>query len=391
MKKECLSDEDTMQTLIKQPYAITMANQTFNKHEQRIMLRVLEALQVTMNEYRHIDKQGNHLRYYTPSEVRKTNLGDTIIRIAPKYLLPAGSKNHEEVKKAVKSLTKKGIEIKNKNKDGKIISEVYTNVITVGKYENQTEFVELTIYKDFVPQLLALARDFLGKNNDKTADNYTSYFLEPSFKFSSKYTMRMYQYASHHRDFAGKKPVVVRLKSLREWLGIEEKYKEPYTIKQQILTPVIRELKDKADVWFEIIGRVMENRKMIAWKFSIYTKKQEKKFLAAKPINLQQKLLTEEPADLEKKLEEEKKEMMAKQKKIRDMEIYLEEKAFEHKLAEEHELTKKQVSELLRFALVDRRRYMQVFQVLDYVQKKKPNNIGGYTVKVLKEKLGLEL
>jgi len=86
--------------------------------------------------------------------------------------------------------------------------------------------------------------------------------------------MKLYQYISHFRDFArNKKTIQCNLETLKQWLQIEDKYPKPSELKKRILEPAMKELKEKADVWFDIAERVMDGRKMVGWKFNIYTPK----------------------------------------------------------------------------------------------------------------------
>ena len=57
---------------------------------------------------------------------------------------------------------------------------------------------------------------------------------------------------------------------LRKWLQIEEKYKTPSKIKESILDSAMKELKKKADVWFDIANRITKGCRFWGWEFNIY-------------------------------------------------------------------------------------------------------------------------
>ncbi|MCG8453234.1 MAG: replication initiation protein, partial [Spirochaetales bacterium] len=92
--------------LIKQPYAITMARHRLNVHEMRIMVRIIEAMQPNM------------VYAEDRSVVQQTLLGDTILHLRTKDLLPSKSENYACVKRALKSLEQKVISIRGKDSKG---------------------------------------------------------------------------------------------------------------------------------------------------------------------------------------------------------------------------------------------------------------------------------
>lgn len=127
-----------------------------------------------------------------------------------------------------------------------------------------------------MPQFLAQAR-FIA--NGEAKDNYTKIAILPIFKTSSKHTANIYKYISHFRDM---KVVYCKLDSFKKFMNIENRYKTVSDIKRRVISPAIKELKEKADVWFDIAERVMDGRKFVGWKFNIYTKEPKKTKKAAK-------------------------------------------------------------------------------------------------------------
>ena len=107
-------------TLIKQPYAITVAKHNFNVHAMRIMTRITQALQKDM------------MYGKTRLEVQKTLFGDKIIRFPTQYLLPKGSQNYAAVRRALRSLEEKSMLIRGKDKHGSY--EATARLIMKSKY-----------------------------------------------------------------------------------------------------------------------------------------------------------------------------------------------------------------------------------------------------------------
>ena len=81
--------------------------------------------------------------------------------------------------------------------------------------------------------------------------------------------MRIYQYISHFRDL---KQINVHAQNIRDTLGISDKYKAIDDLKKWVVNPAMKELGGKADVWFDIAENIKEGRRVVGWKFNIYSK-----------------------------------------------------------------------------------------------------------------------
>ena len=233
------------QIMLRQPYAVTLAKHRLNVHEMRIMFRVIEALQ-------------SDVKYnQSAKEVGQTLFGNKILQLRTKGLLPEGSKNHGCVRKALDSLTKRRLTIQGEDKDGKY--ELYTGLILEGKYYCNNEFVKVEISKNLLPCFLALAK------------NYSKYLLEVAFNASSPNIMKLYQYISHcyWRKELNKN---LEIGEIREWLQMGDKYSNPYNFRLRVLEPAIKELKEKADVYFEIDKPIKSSKQILGWKINIFKK-----------------------------------------------------------------------------------------------------------------------
>jgi hypothetical protein len=227
--------------LIKQPYAITMAKHQLNIHEFRIMTRIIEALQPNMSYGR--DR----------TEVQKTLLGDLILQLPTQVLLPDKSDNYSCVKRSLKTLERKVINIQGKDSRGEY--ETSARLIMKSKYYLNNQMVEIQLDRDLLPDMLALAK------------NYSQYLVEVTFNASSPYVAKLYLYVSHWRDKTKK---TVMIDTLRDWLVLEDKYEKPKDLRRRILEPAAKELKQYADVWFEIEAPMKKGRAIVGYIFKIY-------------------------------------------------------------------------------------------------------------------------
>lgn len=232
---------NTVPTLIRQPYVVTMSKHRLNVHEMRIMFRIVESLQEKMA----YGKQRQ--------SVQQNLFGDTIINIPTSYLIPENSKNHACVKRALKTLEDKSINIKGKDEKG--VYETNSRLIMKSKYYLNNQMVELQLDRDLLPSYLALA------------NNYSQYVLEVAFNSSSPYTMKLYQFISHWKD---KKRITVKLDDLRDLLQLENKYQKPKDLRKFILEPVAKDLKERADVWYELKEPIKTGRSITGYTFKIF-------------------------------------------------------------------------------------------------------------------------
>lgn len=261
--------------IIKQPYQLTSARYSISIHEQRVFVRIIEALQPDM-----VYKGG----------VVENILGDKMVVLPTKSLLPQGSTNYSVVKTALKKLHSRQITMKcYDDKRGEY--EVYTGMILKSRYFKNNELVEIQICKDMLPHYICLAHGF------------TKYRLSTFFKITSPYTARIYQELSHWVNTHRLR--ILRFDDLKKTLNLGSKYPLSAQFKQSILLPAQKELKDKADVWFEILGEEKEGRKVVGWKTKIYKREEG----ALKPSESTQK---NEP----KKTQEETKNLSNETEKI---------------------------------------------------------------------------
>ena len=241
----------TVDYLIKQPYHLTVSRNSFNIHEQRILIRILECLQQEM-----VYKQ-------SPVAIGTNVASERVLRLKTKDFMRKGSKNYVAIRQALNAMLKKEVRIQGiDKKDGRY--ELVSNLISEYKYFYNNEFVEITIPKSVFPYLISLS-------------SYTKYSFTIAFDASSPYTCRIYQYFSHWRDKKSGFEMTVHIDQLRAMLDLGKKYERANGIRRFILTPAIKELKEKEDVWFSIKEPIKEGRKIVGWVFKIHHRDAHKK------------------------------------------------------------------------------------------------------------------
>ena len=315
-------NKDTMkQFLQKQPHRLTIAKHKLGIHQMRVMAHLVNKLQPFMSMQVDYNKL----------------MDDVWVDISVGELTKGG--NVKPLRVALDDLMKKIVRIMHYLPDEAAFLEIGTTIIKEYKYKHGDEFVRIQISGSLLPQIIDLAR------------GYTKYSLDVAFQTSSPNVFKLYQYFSHFRD---KKQIQCNVDTLRQWLQLEDKYELPSNIKQQILVPAMRELKEKADVWFDIAERVTEGRRMKGWKFNIYTKKGLK--TTAKKV---EKIGAESDINT-----------------LTDM----------YKLGQgQAKILLEKVSD---FPALRKELYKNIY--LPYCDKK-IHNIGAYTVKFIKEKYGVTL
>ena len=229
--------------LQRQPFNLTMAKHNLDIHQLRIVSRIVNKLQPLMS------KKIEH-EEVPPDAWVSVNVAELIIGNNTKYL-----------RDALDGLMKKIVRILHFLPEENTYLEIGLPMIQMYKYKHGTGLVKLKIGGPLLPQLLDLAR------------GYTRYSLPVAFQTSSANVYKLYQYLSHYTD---REIILCYLVTLREFLQIQGKYKLPSDIKRWILEPAMKELEAKADVWFSIVGTLKEGRRMLGWEFKIHMTKERR-------------------------------------------------------------------------------------------------------------------
>jgi plasmid replication initiation protein len=164
------------------------------------------------------------------------------------------NKNHiyADCKKITKKLLEKVVEIQ---EPGRLLQ---THWVSSADYIDGTGIVNLTFDPLLKPYLLQLK------------GNFTCSKLEMLLSFKSQYTMRVYTLLKQYESLKGRE---IDLQQLRDLLGIgKDQYKRYNDFKKDILESTQKELKVKADLYFEF-DEIKYGRRVGAIRFRIITKK----------------------------------------------------------------------------------------------------------------------
>jgi plasmid replication initiation protein len=164
------------------------------------------------------------------------------------------NKNHiyADCKKITKKLLEKVVEIQ---EPGRLLQ---THWVSSADYMDGAGMVNLTFDPLLKPYLLQLK------------GNFTSSKLEMLLSFKSQYTMRMYTLLKQYERLNGRE---IDLQQLRDTLGLgKDQYKRYNDFKKDILESTQKELKAKADLYFEF-DEIKYGRRVGAIRFRIFSKK----------------------------------------------------------------------------------------------------------------------
>ena len=147
-----------------------------------------------------------------------------------------GSLDKKEVREATSNLLQRAYSIRRANGDILIVS-----LMTVVRYDMAANKLLVKISKKILPYFVAL------KNN------YTKFALNIALKLKHKYSKRLYEMLSQHKEVGEFR---VSIKELKWRLGLidEEKQQEKYihfnALKQRVLEPAQEELAEGANISF---------------------------------------------------------------------------------------------------------------------------------------------
>lgn len=253
-KNENLNFENSQ--IVRQPYTITMAKHDLNVHEYRVVLRIIQYLQKDML----YDKKSFEL---------KNKILNKTIHIPTNELMIKGSQNYACVKNALKELQRKLITVEGRDDIGKY--ETSAAIITGYKYYLNNQMISITLDRHLLVEYIALAK------------NYTRYLIDIAFNTTSVYTMKIYQLLSHWQDKNCKN---VMIDELKKFLQIEGKYKKSKDFRKGVLETVYKELKEKANLWFEIKNSIKVGKKIVGYNLKIIFRKEYEEQQKAKSLHI---------------------------------------------------------------------------------------------------------
>jgi len=160
---------------------------------------------------------------------------------------------YRECKKITKKLLSRVVEI---DEVGRFVQ---THWVSSAEYIDGTGVVNLSFDPLLKPYLLQLKSGF------------TSCKLQMLLSFKSQYTMRFYMLIKQYEKLVNREFLVTEL---RETIGIEKKQYALYSnFRNRILLPSQKELKEKADLYFEF-DEIKYGRRIGSIKFHIFRKQE---------------------------------------------------------------------------------------------------------------------
>lgn len=197
-----------MKTDIIQPNQITIARYDYNIWEKRMMYKLIELLQKEMRKEVELEK----------------SLYDVYFEFSHQDI-DAGYDAQKEIKKALKSLRDKIIEIY-KSKDHYWVG----GLINWG--EDKKGKIRISVNNHIIPFLTDIAKGF------------TAYSAVVAMALKSSYSQRLYEMCSRFKDT---KKWFVAPETLRDMLNLPKSYQDYKNIRIRVLDVAQKELKDLFD------------------------------------------------------------------------------------------------------------------------------------------------
>lgn len=204
---------------IVQSYMITTARYKFSPTEKRIMYRIIEAGQDLI--------EGRQLRGHI--SVQRNLLNDK--EVSMKYSDVGAEDNPRIVRQALLALMDKKVIWFDKGKGGAF------HLIERAEWDNQRGMFSLRVPAPIWDAMLL-----------QFQKGYRKYQLATAMSFSSVFSMRIYELISGQKT-----PLSYKISTLKEMLGIAEKYPRLYDFKKWVLNVAKKELDKVADYGFDFI------------------------------------------------------------------------------------------------------------------------------------------
>lgn len=189
------------------------------------------------------------------ANIEKDDTDFNIHRFNITYLLEAtgiGADNHDDLKKMIKNLMRKILEIQ---EETKFIQVAFLSSVT---YHEHKGLVDLKFDSVLKPYLLDLKERFI------------KYKIDSVLSLRSFYSIRFYELLVKWEKIGSFK---MTLKEIRNMFQIKDnEYPKYSNIKQKIILTAQTELKEKADLYFDF-KEIKESRKIIELEFRVKRKK----------------------------------------------------------------------------------------------------------------------
>lgn len=225
--------------LVLQHYRVTMANHELSVVEMRVMAMVILKLK---------DAQ---LEGYSEEVKDVSDLFDKFNRVTIRNADLVVSDNYREVRKALKSLTKRDIELK-KDK-----GTYFFNLVREAYYSDDSTVIDVDISPHILPELIEIGK------------NYTSFGLKFLFKTKSSHAIRWYQIGSH---WLNKGVFYISKDEIRELFKAQNKYKQHVNFQRLLITQPLEEVNKHSDITLKITETHKTGRSIVGYTISVQPK-----------------------------------------------------------------------------------------------------------------------
>lgn len=236
---------------IFQPNKITNAHYDFTLIQERVFVFIVFYLNTYLNKIMNGECVVTQLDIFT--QTRNTDYIDIPIPLS----MIGKPRQYNEIRERVAEMVFTKMSIKDK--------DVYTgyNVMRVqgllthvdipleGQERRYSGTLNVRMSKSVAMMMLNVERE------NGSPINYTSFLFEVALRASNKYTSRIYKIMSSWKT---KKLWKVTYEELRTLLQVGNKYKDYEAFKRRILVPVMEELKELGDFWFDCSDPKFESR-----------------------------------------------------------------------------------------------------------------------------------
>jgi plasmid replication initiation protein len=114
--------------------------------------------------------------------------------------------------------------------------------LTIPNVPDYNSIIDVYIKRHVAKWLIEIDKDSAGK-----PIHWTYFMYQITQSASNKYTAKIYKKLCSWRQKGG---FTIPMDEFRQWLCIENKYKNFFDVKKYILIPVQNDLTEKADLWF---------------------------------------------------------------------------------------------------------------------------------------------
>jgi plasmid replication initiation protein len=206
-----------------------------------------------------MDAIQGHLTKIKP--IQTDLFGHPTVRLKASDMAKGNTKNY--VLQQLRELRKKDIDFSFVNPEGKT-EDVTTGLINTVRSIRDTDFIDVEISTWAIPYLVYWGKGVGG----------TIYRKAIAVTLKSIYSKRLYKMCCRWQDRGG---FSLPIDELREIFSLENKYSELYNLRSRVLDVAKKELKEKADLYFEYELIKIKSRSYNQINFKIFSRKSKQK------------------------------------------------------------------------------------------------------------------